>query len=187
MIVAILAWPHETLSDSGQTARSSYKSIAFVIEYDPWLDRTMPRILPVPMTPSHLPKAGDRPASRMAAVPTPPGRARVERVLVGHYGSGQCVALVRAKSGLEIAGNARDWPTLAKKAGYRVDMRPGTGSVIVTTESSVGTNTGHVLYQTGPADDGWLPVIEQNYISRTVTTGWIAASSPVIVAFIHST
>jgi surface antigen len=131
-----------------------------------------------------LPAIPDKPARRIVFAGQPYARARVERVVGKGVGSGQCVALAQSR-GFHIAGNAKLWPTLAKEAGYTIGRTPEIGAAIVTSESSVGTSTGHVLIQTGQVDDGWIPIEEQNYISRTITTGWIPADSPLIVAFIY--
>lgn len=109
---------------------------------------------------------------------------RVARVVKEKYGNGQCVALARAM-GFKISGSAYAWPSAAKKAGYTVDDKPAKGSIIVTSESSYGTHSGHVIYQTGEMVNGWIPVKEQNYKHLTVTVGFINVNNPRIRAYIH--
>jgi surface antigen len=99
------------------------------------------------------------------------------------YGSGQCVALAQAY-GFRVSGNASAWPENAKKAGYTVNKDPKVGSVVVTTESSAGTATGHVAL-IEKIEDGWIYVKEQNYIRLTVSHGRIPIDSPIIRAYIH--
>lgn len=96
-------------------------------------------------------------------------------------GSGQCVALARSQ-GFLVTGNAKYWPANAKRAGYRVDMTPGVGAIIVTSESA----RGHVTGKIQQIDGDWAYISEQNYVSLTVTTGWINLKSNFIRAFIHS-
>ena len=184
MILSVLAWPHEILSSGGYSSHSLKRENSFLAFYDTALWRTMPSPVVIPLALPSLPIIPDRPR-RPIVFASQTSKARVEKVLSVRYGSGQCVALARAISGLEISGSAYLWPTLAKNEGYTVDKIPAKGAVIVTSESSYGTYTGHVLVQTGDVVAGYIPVIEQNYISRTVTVGWLPASSPVIVAFIH--
>lgn len=137
-----------------------------------------------PTPPPSLPIVADKPR-RFAAGRPQTGPARVETVkATGRIGSGYCVAYARAQ-GFEIYGNANDWPTLAKEAGYPVDQSPAVGALIVTSESSAGTNTGHVTGTIQRIKDGYSYQCEQNYVSRKVTCGWIDLSSPLVVAYIH--
>ena len=76
------------------------------------------------------------------------------------------------------------WPTNAKLAGYMVDTIPTIGSILVTRESSAGTNTGHVTGQVQKIENGYAYVDEQNYVSKTITEGWVPISR--VVAVIHA-
>lgn len=112
---------------------------------------------------------------------------RVERIEVKRVGSGQCVALAQSW-GFRIRGNAAQWPTNAEKEGYMVDMTPEMGSVIVFSTSSYGgrKGVGHVAIQDGPMRmDGWIPIVEQNYVRLRVSHGWVHKDNASIVAFLH--
>jgi surface antigen len=127
------------------------------------------------------------------SAPTPPAEStqrppavagRVLRVEHGkRVGSGQCVALARSY-GFAISGNARQWPENAKKAGYRVDTVPEVGAALVTSESSAGTDTGHVAI-IEDIKDGYLYLVEQNYVRLTISRGRIPIGSKIIVSVIH--
>ena len=133
-------------------------------------------------TEKRLPENGRR-TYRTARVGTPQGRNRVVEVMDGSVvGSGQCVAYART-SGVLLSGNAKYWPQLAKNAGYLVDNTPEIGAIIVTGESSAGTSTGHVTGPIEQIDGDWMYISEQNYVSRTVTKGWIHIS--LALAIIH--
>jgi surface antigen len=139
----------------------------------------------------HLPVIPDRPnyrpriGARIGKKTTAPARARVLRVVSGkRTKTGQCVAWARSQ-GFEIYGNANKWPTLARKENYLVDLEPTVGAIIVTSESSAGTNTGHVTGAIKVIDGNWAYISEQNYRRGMVTEGWIDLTSPLIVAFIH--
>lgn len=181
----MLTWPSQTLSsDVKSTPSVQRENSKLYAQYEYGL--TIPAYWPIPFKPPSLPVIPNKPR-RLANLPytVKNGRLRVEKVLYGEsYGTGQCVALAQAW-GFHISGSARLWPYNARQAGYVVDTIPQDGAAIITTESSYGTNTGHVLIQNGDRDGDWLPVIEQNYVRLTVTTGWLNVHSPTIVAFIH--
>ena len=127
---------------------------------------------------SKLPEVIDRPLEAKIAP--------YARVVVNTHksvGSGQCVSLAQAQ-GFRISGVARMWPTNAKLAGYKVDTIPTIGSILVTGESSAGTNTGHVTGQVQKIENGYAYVDEQNYVSKTITEGWVPISR--VVAVIHA-
>lgn len=138
-----------------------------------------------------LPVVADKPnyrpqvATRIGKKTILAGRKRVETVLKGKaVGNGSCVQYARSQ-GFKVSGIAKNTPTLAKNEGYQVDLSPAVGAAIVTTESSAGTNSGHITGPIQKVDGNWGYQCEQNYVSHTVTCGWIDLSSPTIVAFIH--
>lgn len=97
-------------------------------------------------------------------------------------GSGQCVAYAQI-NGFFIRGNANQWPKNAKISGYIVNKTPEIGAIVVTSESSAGTASGHVTGPIQKIDGDWLYVSEQNYVRKTITEGWINIS--LAVAIIH--
>lgn len=130
-------------------------------------------------------------------VPTKPhlpvveGRVRpVPSKLIGlgivrgkHFGNGQCVALARAY-GYNITGNAKTWPSKAVQAGYFLSKSPHEGAVVVTTESSRGTDTGHVAIVEMVTDSS-IHIIEQNYVSAgVVSRRIIPINSNIVVTYI---
>jgi hypothetical protein len=133
---------------------------------------------------THLPEVKDKPAhlTRASIRPQDERYPRVDKV-IGK--GGQCVSLAQ-KHGFNIyTGAAKGWPSAAKKLGYVVDKTPEKGAVIVTSESSAGTNTGHVMIITGEVVEGYIPIIESNYRRLTITSGYIAKNDPRIRAIIH--
>lgn len=133
---------------------------------------------------AHLPEVKDKPV-RLARGHRIAQDERYPRVgkVIGK--GGQCVSLAQKRGFPIYVGAAKQWPEAAKKLGYVVDKIPEKGAVIVTTESSAGTNTGHVMVITGEEVDGYLPIIESNYRRLTITTGFIAKNDPQIRAIIH--
>ena len=98
---------------------------------------------------------------------------------------GQCVSFARSY-GYNITGNANQWPKNAVIAGYALNETPTVGAVVVTTEHSVGSHTGHVAI-VEKVDDDFVYVIESNYIRLTVSHGKIPRDSKIIVVYIHKT
>lgn len=107
---------------------------------------------------------------------------RVLSIEWGHTGQ-QCVTFVKSK-GYNINGNARQWLENAPKYGYETGIEPRVGSVVVTSESSAGTNTGHVAY-IEDVRDGYIYVVESNYVRLTVSHGRIPIGSPLIRGYIY--
>lgn len=141
--------------------------------------------------PPSLPVVSDKPirtvriAARGVKKTILPGRNRVEVVRKGKsVGNGSCVQYARSQ-GVPAHGLAKNTPTLAKKAGFKVDLQPAVNAAIVTSESSAGTNTGHVTGPIQKIEGNWGYQCEQNYVRGTVTCGWIDLTNPTIVAFIH--
>ena len=68
-----------------------------------------------------------------------------------------------------------------------MDKNPEVGAVIVTKESSKGSNTGHVAI-VNTITDTEVEVVEQNYVALgVVSTRWISKTSPIYktALFIH--
>ena len=147
--------------------------VVFQIVIDPGLGQ---RRIPYSLA---LPKIADRKPSRGSILPQDARYSRVSRIIgLG----GQCVTVAQ-NAGFDIhAGAARNWPTVALALGYKVDLVPSIGAVVVTNESSYGTNTGH-LALVKQIEENYVYVVESNYLSLTVTEGWMPVTSAV--AFIH--
>lgn len=112
---------------------------------------------------------------------------RTDRVLwveQRKVGSGQCVAFVQA-AGFNIhVGAARNWVTGAAAAGYKTGKTPIKGAAVVTSESSYGSNSGHVAL-VEKVEDGWVYVVEQNYVRAKVSHGRIPIGSPLVRLYIY--
>lgn len=141
-----------------------------------------------PPTLSHLPDVPDKPykeLQRILAIQA----AEYPRIakIIGRgtarneYGA-SCVAYARSL-GFNVSGNANTWPTGAKAAGYRVDKKIEIGAILVTTESSAGTSTGHVTGKVERIENGYAYVKEQNVKKDMLTAGWVPVSR--VVAAIH--
>lgn len=97
------------------------------------------------------------------------------KAVKGQYSS--CVAYVKAVTGFsQVIGYAKNWPINS--------TTPQVGSVVVTTESRPGTNTGHVAIIT-KIEDGLLYLKEANYIPNQLSTRTLNINSPVIKGYYY--
>lgn len=132
--------------------------------------------LPIPAyKPTRAPTL--RPVARL--VRSRQTRPRVAKIVGRGY---QCVRLAQLAGFPIHAGYARNWPSAARKLGYKVDKNPTPGSVFVTRESRYRTSSGHVGLIL-KVEGSWLYVRESNYARLTITEGWMPTSK--LVAVIH--
>ncbi|WP_145411415.1 CHAP domain-containing protein, partial [Paenibacillus xylanexedens] len=88
-----------------------------------------------------------------------------------------CTWYVFDKTGGEIGstwGNANNWASAASSAGYTVNNSPEAGSILQSSEGSMG----HVAYVENVNSDGLVNVSEMNYnggpfsvSERTISAG----------------
>jgi hypothetical protein len=87
----------------------------------------------------------------------------------------QCVPYARARSGIEITGDASDWWRLAEEDGYARSFRPAAGSVLVLRVDDEGKR-GHVAYVETVVSDREIIVDHANWHGR----GEVAVDVPVV-------
>lgn len=177
------------LDTSPQTYRNSQEFRAPIVRD---ISNAAPQPIPLaqnrPPTLSHLPDVPDKPRAalqRVLAVQAAeyPRIAQVigQGTARNEYGA-SCVAYARSL-GFNVSGNANTWPTGAKAVGYRVDTKIEIGAILVTSESSAGTSTGHVTGKVERIENGYAFVKEQNVKRGMLTAGWVPVSR--VVAVIH--
>ncbi|PNZ65993.1 CHAP domain-containing protein [Staphylococcus croceilyticus] len=102
------------------------------------------------------------------------------------YTSGQCTWYVYDKVGGKIGstwGNANNWASAAQAAGYTVNNTPAKGSILQTTQGSMG----HVAYVESVNSDGSITISEMNYTGGpyVVDTRTISSSQASSYNYIH--
>lgn len=164
-LLSILLFP---FSLSAKTSDSLYIQVTYPQPAQPFLAKRLPTIQDKPRIAYNAPKS--------------PQDERYPRVVKILGFGGQCVTVAQ-NNGFPIhAGAARNWPVAASNLGYEVGSTPKVGSVIVTRESSYGTNSGHVAL-VKRVEGEYVYVLESNYIGGKKTEGWIPVSKAV--AFIY--
>lgn len=102
------------------------------------------------------------------------------------YTAGQCTWYVFDKTGGQIGstwGNANNWASAASSAGYTVNNSPEAGSILQSSEGSMG----HVAYVENVNSDGSVNVSEMNYNGGpfSVSERTISASEASSYNYIH--
>jgi surface antigen len=94
---------------------------------------------------------------------------------------GSCVT---GKPWPEGWGNADNWPTAARVAGFRVDTTPEIDSIMCVPPRTNGSgNQGHIAFVVGPVVGGKVQVIEMNFL---IEHGWDTRNASVAnCEFIH--
>lgn len=132
-------------------------------------------IIPGGSMPAPKPKPG---ATTFGApvVRIPPGEGHI-------FPKGYCTAYVASRVKITFGGNARNWLTNAKKAGYTTGSKPAAGAVGVTTEDP---RYGHVFYVEKVVGDS-IVVSEMNYVGwNKKSTRTIPINSSVIRGYIYT-
>lgn len=108
---------------------------------------------PAQPQPQPQPKPGNKqPKPTTPKITIPSGK--------GHrFPSGYCTYYVASKRKITFGGNAKQWLTNAKSAGYQTGSTPAVGAVVVTTDSA---RYGHVAYVESVSGDSFT-VSEMNY------------------------
>ncbi|GGG91389.1 CHAP domain-containing protein [Staphylococcus pragensis] len=102
------------------------------------------------------------------------------------YTAGQCTWYVYDKVGGKIGstwGNANNWASAAQAAGYTVNNTPAKGSILQTTQGSLG----HVAYVESVNSDSSITISEMNYTGGpyVVDTRTISSSQVSSFNYIH--
>ena len=98
---------------------------------------------------------------------------------------GYCTYYVASRFPVTWSGDAYLWPKNASQQGYRVDKEPEAGAILVTSENSYNTRSGHVAYIEAVTETT-ITITEMNFKAwNVVSSRTIQKDSRIIVAVIH--
>ncbi|UXR78176.1 MULTISPECIES: CHAP domain-containing protein [unclassified Staphylococcus] len=101
------------------------------------------------------------------------------------YTSGQCTYYAYERSGGRVGslwGNANNWASAARSAGYTVNNTPAAGAIMQTTAGGYG----HVAYVENVGANGSVTVSEMNYTGvGQVSSRTLSASQAASYNYIH--
>lgn len=137
----------------------------------------MPQPRKIPYDSPHLPVVKNKPSTNLVTS----GRVILDigkSVDINGDGKSTCVEYMQSR-GWNIKGDAKEWLTKAREAGYKTSDKPVNGAIVVTNESPWD----HVAEVSKMVGDK-LVIVEQNVIPNTQTTGTLPIDSPVILGYI---
>ena len=149
------------------------------IEPGQWIIIPDGKVTPPPQpqqTEPQKPKPGNKqPKPTTPKITIPSGK--------GHrFPAGYCTYYVASKRKITFGGNANQWLTNAKTAGYQTGSAPTVGSVVVTTDSA---RYGHVAYVESVSNDSFT-ISEMNYEGfGVVNKRTISKNSSTVRGFIY--